>query len=528
MKQASRTYGDGAADGETSPFAHIALALSGGGFRAAGYHLGVLTILHRHGLLERVRAVSGTSAGAIVGLRWMQGLARGESYPDTLFAISKYLSEASPLDGALEHATTRGTTLTQGVAEQFESTLFADSRHPTAQMRELFDARTHLEEASFGATEARSGRAFHFSISRGASARVGREGCELTRRSAEHLRLADVAAACSAFPGSLDPLVLPRDFHWPDADAQVAATESLGGTDVELVHGGLHDNQGIDGLVHCAQRLSTSPTLYLASDAAIDRDASPPPPSRTRFGLSVRMVSWMSWLLVLGALGTIGLLALKAKAERDIGDFRVPSDAVAYGAPTLFCLATIVAVLYARSRVKRAMAPLMVHFGKRAAGSLRKARVSDVLSALHDRGWMLGNVARVVLPRRIRGLVYRGAWSDPSLLGRRVAAQLASFGPDRFAHVDGLYSPSATLAQTVERAGPSSSLLSLDSEDHLQALMCAGQATLLPHLIEHLELKLGAIRSTWPIELAELDEALRADWDALNATGRPLRADGSR
>src|SRR5437868_6155691 len=50
------------------------LSLSGGGFRATFFHLGVVRFLYDAGLLRRVRFISGVSGGAILaahlGLNW--------------------------------------------------------------------------------------------------------------------------------------------------------------------------------------------------------------------------------------------------------------------------------------------------------------------------------------------------------------------------------------------------------------------------------------------------------------------------
>ncbi len=53
-----------------TPSRRIGLALSGGGLRAAAYHLGCLRSLHDRGLLDDVRVVSGVSGGSIVAALW--------------------------------------------------------------------------------------------------------------------------------------------------------------------------------------------------------------------------------------------------------------------------------------------------------------------------------------------------------------------------------------------------------------------------------------------------------------------------
>jgi predicted acylesterase/phospholipase RssA len=66
--------------------AQIGLTLSGGGFRATLFHLGVVRFLSEAGLLQRVRFISGVSGGAIlaahVGLNWKRYAGGDESFTD--------------------------------------------------------------------------------------------------------------------------------------------------------------------------------------------------------------------------------------------------------------------------------------------------------------------------------------------------------------------------------------------------------------------------------------------------------------
>ena len=43
----------------------IGLALSGGGYRAAAYHIGALRALHKLGVLDKVDVISSVSGGSI-------------------------------------------------------------------------------------------------------------------------------------------------------------------------------------------------------------------------------------------------------------------------------------------------------------------------------------------------------------------------------------------------------------------------------------------------------------------------------
>ena len=77
--------------------AKIALSLSGGGFRAAAYHLGLLSYLNHlktndnTPLLDHVSAVSTISGGTLTGLWLILGKARGMTNYQSLHALYELL-----------------------------------------------------------------------------------------------------------------------------------------------------------------------------------------------------------------------------------------------------------------------------------------------------------------------------------------------------------------------------------------------------------------------------------------------------
>ena len=44
---------------------------------------------------------------------------------------------------------------------------------------------------------------------------LGNANYPLPREVAQHIRLADVVAASSCFPGGFEPFVFPQQFEWP-------------------------------------------------------------------------------------------------------------------------------------------------------------------------------------------------------------------------------------------------------------------------------------------------------------------------
>ena len=66
MSTASIPNGGASFNARVAPI-RIGLALSGGGFRAAAYHLGVLKRLEEFGVLASIEALSTVSGGSITG-----------------------------------------------------------------------------------------------------------------------------------------------------------------------------------------------------------------------------------------------------------------------------------------------------------------------------------------------------------------------------------------------------------------------------------------------------------------------------
>lgn len=522
-------------DTEEPPIGPIALSLSGGGFRAAGFHLGVLTALQRVGLITQVRVLSTASGGSLVGARWLLGLARDEPFEQTHYELSRYLLEAQPLRQAVRRAAKERLTLTQGFAEVLEDSLFDDSRFSSATLREILESRIFIEEGSFNATVGSTGQPFRFTFSRGSSARIGNQARHLPRKVAQHLRMSDIVATSAAFPGAFEPMVMPNDFTFPDADLAQQAEESFTGGRQGLVDGGVYDNQGISAMLLAAKRFDNNPgpekiDLFLVSDAErkLEAPVARVPRKKRRWIPMLRIwhVAALSWLAILGAGASIYLIWQKVLAERAINDFRWPNDAIAFGVPIAMCVVLILGVLYARRVVSKTLRPIRAHVGSKAWRTLKRLRVRDAVEAIQTRATTLEGVAAYAFPQRVRSLVYQSVWGNSALKGRRVACHVYELLEDRFKHVDGLYAPEAKLVQCVKRASRLPTGLELSAPDELDDLQVTGQATVIANLIEFLEGTFGRVRSKWPLNALELDGLLREDWESINTSGKPLRPRG--
>ena len=235
------TVGTGPAEPGDVP--RIGLALSGGGSRAAAFHLGCLRALHDHDLLGAVRVVSGISGGALLAALWAYGprefaafdanvsavLRRGLSGP----ILRRALAPTSLLRGAASAARAlrahspeqpvRTWNRTEAFAQLLDSDLFdrADLTSPTHAGLDVV----------LSATDLRCGAAVRF----GSAA----SGCSRYGRIVEPVTVGTAVAASAAYPVMLP--ALERRFTFQRGDTTRHET-------VLLADGGLMDNLGLSVL----------------------------------------------------------------------------------------------------------------------------------------------------------------------------------------------------------------------------------------------------------------------------------------
>jgi NTE family protein len=200
----------------------IGLALSGGGFRAAAFHLGVFRRLHALKLLDKVDLLSCVSGGSIAGAHLALNWGRG----DRLDSLQEYLQTrsvavASFVKGALDPFHSRLEVL----ANAYDKHLFR-----RATLASLVDCpRTYLN-----ATNLATGNMFTFVAGGGGQPERGDH--EIGFEHAPTSRLADAVAASSAFP----PVFPPMRLEWASQPGKFAVDF------VTLADGGIYDNMGVN------------------------------------------------------------------------------------------------------------------------------------------------------------------------------------------------------------------------------------------------------------------------------------------
>lgn len=203
----------------------IGLALSGGGFRAAAFHLGVMRKLAALGLLDKLDMLTCVSGGSIAG----GTLALNWAAANKLDILDRYLrtrsiAVSSFLGGALDPFESRLDKL----ANAYDEDLFRN---------ESLAALSGGPRIYFNATNLATGNMFFFVAGGGGLAEMGEH--ELGIVEAPDFRISQAVAASSAFPPVFPPLRLDRNTYGPASAVDY----------VTLTDGGVYDNLGVNPLL---------------------------------------------------------------------------------------------------------------------------------------------------------------------------------------------------------------------------------------------------------------------------------------
>lgn len=213
----------------------IGLALSGGGFRAAAFHLGVMRKLKALGLLDKLDLISCVSGGSIAGAM-----------------LATNWGDATALDKLETYLRTKSIAVASvigGVLDPFESRL--DKLAGTYD-RDLYHGKTlsNLRAGPriyFNSTNLATGNMFFFVAGGGKDEEMGEH--ELGVVPAPTFPISRAVAASSAFPPVFPPMRLDAAFYGPAAKVEY----------VTLTDGGVYDNMGVNPLL----RVERNPIDYM-------------------------------------------------------------------------------------------------------------------------------------------------------------------------------------------------------------------------------------------------------------------------
>lgn len=217
----------------------MALCLSGGGYRAMLFHVGVLWRLNQAGLLSGLKRVSSVSGGSITAgvlarswgeLAFVNEVAT--SFRDVVVSPVRALARTDiDVSSVLRGAALPWTSIADQVEKVYDRVLYEG-----ATLQDLPDEPRFV----FNATNLESGVLMRMSKPYLADYRVGRINDPT-------LPLALVVTASSAFPPFLSPCTLDlRDAEWITEQGNDLADRRGFRDEVSLCDGGVYDNLGVE------------------------------------------------------------------------------------------------------------------------------------------------------------------------------------------------------------------------------------------------------------------------------------------
>ena len=241
--------------------AKIAISLSGGGYRAATYHLGTLSYLnHLHtsdgrSLLDHISAVSTISGGTLSGLMFLWGKCKGLTNEEMLQDLYSLLMKGD-LIGRASTEFLCGENLNNSLIREMVR-IYDEEIFHGATLGDLMDKidNTTIDDFTANATDFNNSQEFLFQIGKeikiekGETAKgvIGNSSYKIPLPIASQIHLSEVFAASSCFPAGFEPLFFPRDFQLsrsPENEEYLKTVPTM-----PLMDGGVVDNQGIEPIV---------------------------------------------------------------------------------------------------------------------------------------------------------------------------------------------------------------------------------------------------------------------------------------
>lgn len=509
----------------------IALSLSGGGYRAAAFHLGTLEMLNDLGLLKDVKVLSTVSGGSIVGAFYVVSLADGlsfDSYRDKFYDFLKstnvILSSLNGLDASRAIACTPVMpSLIRAASDVYDgSNLLGGKR-----FSDLTQVQEHLDEIVINATEFRAGGSFRFVSSTNPNVCSGNNSAEIDDEVAGKIRIADAVAASSCFPSGFEPIRFPSDFVWPENEEIALIRKLLGNNfkdEIPLMDGGIFDNQGIDSIKNIHSRKNSDIGLFIISDTSARRSKGFEFPIAPLKG-TIPLWVWRLLLVVLAILSALSAVAIVVEAAPFYlyGSIGLSRGIFLYLLPILFSLSILFLLIYGWYRVRQLAKLARDETGIHLWSYLKHLTLPEVIALLSGRVKSVIEMTTNVFMKRVRALGFEGVFADLGLREKLVPNIIYDIDNEqRWGKEikEAGHAPKSFLREVAKRAESYGTNLWFLEPSDLDNLIHCGRATICFKLLKYLlRYKKGEIENASSPE-KKLFDLVVSTWSKLNADGR--------
>ena len=500
--------------------ARIAISLSGGGYRAATFHLGTLSYLNHlrtadgTPLIKHVKAMSTISGGTLTGLWYIIGQCHGQNYDEILQGLRKLLLEGKMIDHA-SHDFFSNKNKNHSLIREMVRIYDEDIFHGAT----LGDLMEHIDDIdiddfSANATEFTNATEFRFQVGktqkteRGGTSMgvIGNSFYKIPRQIASQIRLAEIFAASSCFPGGFEALFYPRDFQLSNnaenAD-YLAKTEPLA-----LMDGGIVDNQGIEPINLLRKRRDID--LFIICDAGKGRNiAYEFEETNTLSWFNIRRVNILLNILLL----FVAQFLLWVPQGFWFGFF--------LSLTIFFALFRLTSFLASRLLIKSKTKKIPFYFRWK---NLLSVPFSKYINLIASRATSMYTLTEKVFMKHIRTLNYNTIYEDEKWQNRRIMNALYELGTGQnwskhlTAEEKVLMEPSAAILANSDLATSMGTTLWWSEEDlqlgKPQALIAAGQYNICWNLLEFIyRLRRNSDNLSPEAHIiTDLQSTLEADW----------------
>ncbi len=499
----------------------IALCLSGGGYRAAAFHLGTLEMLDELGLRDRIKVVSALSGGAIFSACYAIALCEGTDFETFARGFKEKLATTNPLTDAFDALPTSGTNTQPPSLIRSLADAYADQDF-IGQMRfaELMRSDEVPADLIFGTTEFRSGKAFRFQMSRRSKPNIGnRPPLDIADVVAEDMRLADIVAASSCFPAAFEPMLFPNDFSWTEPLVQVQQKLTPALQDgVPLMDGGIYDNQGVDGALAVYRRKGMEVGLLLVCDtSARDDDCYQPPTNQQRGGPKLSTLRQIGQGFFFSSL--LSAIALVAKAFFEVRqeDFAL-LDTILFGLPVLVCLAMAFTLRRIDQRITIEQARIHQQTSVALWPNLSQLRLLDFVDLLNARLLSLISLTNNIFMKRVRSLIQTSLRIGDKYRDRVISNQIYDLDLNRktLFEENPWLKPTEQVATMAREAETVPSAVWFDNRQQLDNVIACGRATTCFSLLSFLLQKEQEALQDPTTPEAQLFAQAKSQWEQLN------------
>jgi len=514
----------------------IALAFSGGGYRASAFSLGTLSYLDRvniandTSLLSSVIALSTVSGGTITGARYAIGIKQGETFKEIYHSLYEFFINVDLISLGLERLSSsenwnkpRIRSIICAMADTYDSQLFKSSKFGILLNEEK---PIHLKHISFNATEFTTGVQFRFQISENKSATtdepikaiIGNHNNRIPDQIGHDIRMGDILAASSCFPGGFEPINFPTDFVLPDTE-DLTKLKSEDKYPIGLMDGGIVDNQGIKSVLLAEDRLEQNETSNKGKiiDLVILNDVSSPYMEEFKASVLQNENWWRK--LTLHKIKRTNNLVFVASLFGLVCSFSFGSVLLSIISTFIFTISSILLISFGLINKKIKKVDLLNNDRLKILSSIKLVIFEGLLS---NRIKSVLKLTGSVFLKSIRRLNYDNFYADESWKNRRIMNAIYELNEGVYTTTNPIkedLKPSMKIQEVSKMASSMATTLWFLKKDldnnMLNSIIACGQFNICWNLLEYIEIiKLDPTNTNENHKaLISCEEQLRRDWE---------------